>query len=785
MDATHRMVCQEDLFNPLSSMGVQVSFILVLSHFFHLVLKAFGQPGPIAQILAGMVLGPTGISNIRAIRDVFFQASAADYYEIFGFLSRIVFMFLIGLETDFPYIVRNLRVAGIVACGGAAVGSVFGIAVSFFLYQQFEEKGSKFGFFFIIMLILAYTASPIVIRLAAELKFATSDVGKLAISSALINEMACLALFNAIVALRSFRGFGRGIFCTLFITGVVVLNKYLASWFNKRNRNQKYLKNMEVFFLLSLVIAASVIIELETFNSIVCSFVLGVMFPKEGKTARTLLHKLTYSVHNFVLPIYFGYVGFQFDGNNLWKLSNVIIVAIMVLLSIGSKMSGTLAACNYLNIPLNEGVFLGFVLNLKGHADLLLIGGASKSLMSWSNPRAYNLLLISIVINTIISGPIVALLMRREYKLFSHTHTSLEHTDPHHELRALACAYGPRHLSGLFPLLSALSGGHTSHLSPFLLHLIELLHKRRTNLSYHELEQDELSDDEGYGGNDVLEIHCAIDAFISDTKIFMPLSKAVSSFPTLYEDVCNAAEDLRVSIVILPFHKHQRIDGKMESGKEGIRTTNQKILRHAPCSVGILVDRIQTGFLAFSHLLISDHVQHVATLFFGGSDDREALAWSRRMISHSRINLTVVRFVPLVTLNDVEGSAESSSSSDEGVLMALPSLRSSSSETDNAFLADFYDRHVSTGQAGYVEKQVKNGTETVKELRDIGDMYSLFIVGKGGRGHSTLTTGMSDWEECPELGTVGDLLASSDFNINGSVLVVQQHRHQKKDLIDD
>lgn len=330
---------------------------------------------------AGMVLGPTGISNIKAVKEVFFQASAADYYEIFGFLSRIIFMFLIGLETDLSYILRNLRVAGLIACGGAVVGSIFGIAVSFFLYQQFEEKNSKFGFFIIIMLILAYTASPVVIRLAAELKFATSDVGKLAISSALINEMACLAIFNTILALKSFQGFGKGILCLLFVSGVVILNQYLASWFNKRNRNQKYLKNMEVFFLLSMVIAASIIVELESFNSIISSFVFGLAFPKEGKTARTLLHKLTYSVHNFVLPIYFGYVGFQFDGNNLFKLSNLLIVAIMVLLSIGSKMSGTLAVCNYLNIPLNEGVFLGFVLNLKGHADLLLIGGASKALI--------------------------------------------------------------------------------------------------------------------------------------------------------------------------------------------------------------------------------------------------------------------------------------------------------------------------------------------------------------------------------------------------------------------
>jgi hypothetical protein len=60
-------------------------------------------------------------------------------------------------------------------------------------------------------------------------------------------------------------------------------------------------------------------------------------------------------------------------------------------------------------------------------------------------------------------------------------------------------------------------------------------------------------------------------------------------------------------------------------------------------------------------------------------------------------------------------------------------------------------------------------------------MYSMFIVGKGGRSHSPLTTGMSDWEECPELGTVGDFLASSEFDLSGSVLVIQRHRPSKND----
>ena len=89
-----------------------------------------------------------------------------------------------------------------------------------------------------------------------------------------------------------------------------------------------------------------------------------------------------------------------------------------------------------------------------------------------------------------------------------------------------------------------------------------------------------------------------------------------------------------------------------------------------------------------------------------------------------------------------------------------------------------FNRHVTSELVGYIEKYVNSGEETVEALREVKDMdFSLLIVGKGGRGRSPLTTGLSDWEECPELGTVGDLLASADFNLKSSMLVIQQHRH--------
>lgn len=328
------------------------------------------------------MLGPSGLSNVSKVRDFFFQASAAEYYEVFGFFCRMLFMFLIGLETDISYIVRNLKVATTISYCGQIIGTVFGIAVSFFLHQQLMLNDKKtIGFIFIIVLILTYTASPVVIRLAGDLKFATSPTGRLAIACSLINEITCLMLFNLVIVFHKKRFFRDG-FLTILVTGVVIfVNKYVATWFNKRNRNQKYLRNAELLFILSLLIGSSMIIEMFTSNSVISCFLIGVMFPKEGKTARTLLHKLTYSVHNFILPVYFGYLGFQFDGSRLRNFSSVIIVVILVVLSIGSKISGTLLACQCLKIPLNEGVFVGFSLNLKGHADLLFIGQATNTLI--------------------------------------------------------------------------------------------------------------------------------------------------------------------------------------------------------------------------------------------------------------------------------------------------------------------------------------------------------------------------------------------------------------------
>lgn len=328
------------------------------------------------EMQAGFVLGPSCLSHFSKVSLFFFQSSAVGYYETMQLYARIIIMFLMGLETDFPYLRRNLRVAGTIAFGSSLVCTIFAISVTSFIYGETGGHGSGVMMALTLAVILSNTAAPFMARLAQDLRFANSDIGRLAISSSLIADMYAVVLLIIISRNKEkYESFSwlKGFICLVIVVAVIIANIHLANWLNRRNRDQKYLKNAEIFVLLAIVFVAATALETMGFSSIIACFFMGSMFPRGGKATRTLLIKLSYSVHNFILPIYFGYAGFKADVTLINGFRNFFIVAIVILLSIGGKVTGTLLACCHLKIPLNEGVLLAFLMNLKGHVDLLAL----------------------------------------------------------------------------------------------------------------------------------------------------------------------------------------------------------------------------------------------------------------------------------------------------------------------------------------------------------------------------------------------------------------------------
>ena len=96
---------------------------------------------------------------------------------------------------------------------------------------------------------------------------------------------------------------------------------------------------------------------------------------------------------------------------------------------------------------------------------------------------------------------------------------------------------------------------------------------------------------------------------------------------------------------------------------------------------------------------------------------------------------------------------------------------------DNEVLQEFQTNISGNYCAKYIEESVMNGADTASVLRNLENHDELVVVGRrhDDDGLSPLLSGLREWNENRELGVIGDLLASSDFLGNTTILVVQQH----------
>ncbi|KAK1402316.1 hypothetical protein POM88_001921 [Heracleum sosnowskyi] len=125
-----------------------------------------------------------------------------------------------------------------------------------------------------------------------------------------------------------------------------------------------------------------------------------------------------------------------------------------------------------------------------------------------------------------------------------------------------------------------------------------------------------------------------------------------------------------------------------------LKTPVQNSLRDAKLSFSDIDEVIQLydrGLTVGSLMDSGSHsLQHVVTLFFGGTDDREALGFSERMGAYHHINLTFIRFLPAVASRD-QNVEVNVAQKEESALMAIID-NEEKSKIDNNIMTDFYNK---------------------------------------------------------------------------------------------
>ncbi|KAK9110401.1 hypothetical protein Sjap_018461 [Stephania japonica] len=712
---------------------LHVALALSINRILIFLMKPLRQPRVIADILGGILLGPSVLGRYQDLAAKIFPLRSILVLETMANIGLLYFSFLVGVETDIVAIQRTGKRSIMIALGGMVLPFLVG-ALGSLLFEGDQIEPISGSFILFISITQSVTAFPVLARILAELKLLNSEIGKIAMSSAIVNDVCAWMLLALAVALAKgdtskWASFGVILASVAFVCLCIFVIRPAIFWVDRQTPEGESFNEVHMSLILVGVMICGFITDAIGTHSIFGAFVYGLIIPN-GRLASSIVDKLEDFISGLLLPLFFVTSGLRTNLRTIGGFGHWISIFTVTFLAGTAKVGGTLLISMFYRIPFHESVTLGLLMNAKGLIEMVILNvGKDMKVLS---DVAFAIMVMVQVVTTAIITPTVTAFQKRGRHFGAYKRRTIQNSKLEAELRMLACVHTPRNVPTMINLFEAIHPSRKSPICIYALHLVELTGRTSAMLVVQIAGQTQ--------SDNIISAFKNFEQHAGGVSI-QPLT-VISPYPTMHEDICNLAEDKHVAFIILPFHKQLTVDGAMEVTNPAFRTVNQNVLANAPL------------------------------LFFGGPDDREALSYARRIVQHPGTILTIIRFVSGQYV--FRSSIDLDKTNGQGSLAVITD-NERATQLDEELLNDFKSANLNNGRVVYEEKVVNNGEETLAAIRSIRNIHDLYIVGRGQYMNSPLTAGLNDWSECPELGTIGDILASPDFALPVSVLVVQQY----------
>ncbi|KAJ6393600.1 hypothetical protein OIU77_022937 [Salix suchowensis] len=746
---------------------LQICLVIVVTRGLAFLLRPLRQPRVIAEIIGGILLGPSALGRSTGYLHAVFPKRSLTVLDTLANIGLIFFLFLAGLELDPKSLAQTGKKALAIAVAGISLPFAMGIGTSFILRLTISKDVNGTAFLVFMGVALSITAFPVLARILAELKLLTTDVGRMAMSAAAVNDVAAWILLALAISLSgsntspiiSFWVFLSG--CMFVICSFLIVPP-IFKWMTKRCHEGEPVDEMHVCAALAAVLAAGFVTDAIGIHAMFGAFVIGILVPKEGPFAGALVEKVEDIVSGLFLPLYFVSSGLKTNVATIQGLQSWGLLVLVIFTACFGKIVGTFVVSISCKVPFRESLAMAFLMNTKGLVELIVLNiGKDRKVL---NDETFSIMVLMALFTTFITTPLVTAVYKpaRGVKMDGYKCRTIERKSSNADLRILACFHGSRNISSIINLLEVSRGvGKAGGLCVYALHLMELSERTSAILMVHKARRNGLPfwNRGQWSGSNLVVV--AFDAFQQLSRVSVRPMTSISSMADMHEDICTTAERKRAAMIILPFHKQQRLDGSLETARTDFQLVNRRVLGDAPCSVGILVDR---GLGGTTQVSASNVSYAITVLFFGGHDDREALAYGARMAEDPGVSLKVIRFL----VKPEAGGEISGADMDDSPSTILRSL-------DEDFISEFKQKISRDDSVKFEEKSVGNAAETIDAIHELHHC-NLFLVGRLPDGE--LASALSSSSDSPELGPVGGLLASSDIPTAASVLVVQQYNSQ-------
>ena len=388
----------------------QIAVILAFCQVVGSVAKRAGQPQVVAEMLAGVLLGPSlfGLFWPQWSAQLFPPESMKVLFPV-SQLGLAAYMFVVGLEFRMDIVRNRLHSAVAVSAAGMIAPFVLGAALGWvFFYQTklFPPKTSLLEAMIFLGASMCITAFPMLARIIHFKKLAGTTMGTVALGAGSIDDAAAWCLLAVVLA--SFDGnFSHALINILggiaYVSLTLLVVRPVLAYWARGIAKRGHLSDQEFVVCLILLALGAWFTDSIGLHAVFGAFVMGIAMPR-GLVTRSLIDRIQPLTVALLLPMFFTYSGLNtqitlLDSAFLWLMTGIVLLA-----AIGGKGIACWLAARATGISNREALGIGTLMNARGLMELIIINiGLQRGIIS---PALFATLVIMAVVTTLMASPI-------------------------------------------------------------------------------------------------------------------------------------------------------------------------------------------------------------------------------------------------------------------------------------------------------------------------------------------------------------------------------------------
>jgi len=264
-----------------------------------------------------------------------------------------------------------------IAITGLAVPIFIAISIlAIFKYPLIHAVTDNKDNFLVALVSHTVISFAVIASLLNELQIQNSELGKLALSAALVSDVLCTFVTTVGTAFMFNEGSGSELVIKnllgLFAMGIFVplLCRPLMFWIVRQTPEGRPVKDGYVYVIIVLLFMLGWVSVKINQEFVLGAFILGLAVPEGPPLGSQLVKKLNFFGTTFLLPIFVTICMLKADFSSTYSSTSVFSVCLVIILTHLVKIISCTLPALYCNMPFRDALALSLILNSKGVVEI-------------------------------------------------------------------------------------------------------------------------------------------------------------------------------------------------------------------------------------------------------------------------------------------------------------------------------------------------------------------------------------------------------------------------------